>query len=88
MSYKPPKLTERQRTVLAATIRAWRSEARWYRAQSSGERVTLASLYRNGFLDRQAWRGVEGEADSAYEYRPRSELMPSSKRCSPRARDG
>jgi hypothetical protein len=41
----------------------------WYRAASSGERVTLASLYRAGALTRRAWRGNEGEADAAYEYR-------------------
>ena len=41
----------------------------WYRAKSSGERVTLASLYRKGVLVRQAWRGNEGEANSAYEYK-------------------
>ena len=41
----------------------------WYRAASSGQRVTLASLYRAGVLMRRAWRGNEGEADAAYEYR-------------------
>jgi hypothetical protein len=41
----------------------------WYRAASSGQRVTLASLYRAGALARRAWRGNEGEADAAYEYR-------------------
>lgn len=41
----------------------------WYRAASSGERVTLASLYRKGLLVRRAWRGHAGEADAAYEYR-------------------
>lgn len=42
----------------------------WYRAESSGERVTLASLWRHGSLERQAWRGVEGKADAAHEYKP------------------
>jgi hypothetical protein len=41
----------------------------WYRAETSGQRVTLASLYRSGVLTRRAWRGQEGEADAAYEYR-------------------
>jgi hypothetical protein len=41
----------------------------WYRAARSGERVTLASLYRAGVLARRAWRGSEGAADAAYEYR-------------------
>lgn len=41
----------------------------WYRAAGSGERVTLASLYRAGVLERRAWRGTEGAADAAHEYR-------------------
>ncbi len=41
----------------------------WHRARRSGERVTLASLYRNGVCVRRARRGAEGEADAAYEYR-------------------
>lgn len=41
----------------------------WYRASSSGERVTLASLYRKGILQRRARRGAEGDANAAYEYR-------------------
>lgn len=40
----------------------------WHRARSSGERVTLASLHRKGLLQRRARRGVEGDADAAYEY--------------------
>lgn len=40
----------------------------WYRARSSGERVTLASLFRKGLLKRRAWRGQEGDADAAHEY--------------------
>jgi hypothetical protein len=41
----------------------------WYRAEGNGQRVTLASLFRKGALSRRAWRGVEGEADAAHEYR-------------------
>ncbi len=41
----------------------------WFRARRKGERVTLANLYRAGALDRRAWRGVEGDADAAHEYR-------------------
>ncbi len=40
------------------------------RARSAGERVTLASLYRRGIAERRAWRGAEGSADAAHEYRP------------------
>lgn len=61
------KLTDRQRSVLAAV---WRAHAAgtWYRAADSGERVTLASLHRNGLLARRAWRGIEGESNAAHEY--------------------
>lgn len=62
------KLTALQREVLVRVFRSTR-EGAWYRAQTSGERVTLASLYTRGLLTRQARRGVEGEANSAYEYR-------------------
>jgi hypothetical protein len=65
-------VTERQRLIARAVRRAHPS---WYRAGSSGlghprgEAVTLASLYRAGVLERRAWRGREGEADAAHEYR-------------------
>lgn len=58
------------RSVFAATTRG-----QWYRAASSGERVTLASLYRHGALQRRAWRGNEGEADAAHEYRIHSDHL-------------
>ena len=60
-------LTPAQRQVFARVIRAT-LDARWYRAAGSGERVTLASLYRHGLVARRAWRGVEGQADAAHEY--------------------
>ena len=61
-------LTDRQRTVFVQVCKAHLKGAR-YRAADSGERVTLASLYRGqGLLVRWAWRGVEGERDAAYEY--------------------
>ena len=41
----------------------------WYRSAASGQRVTLASLYRAGALKRRAWRGEEGDHAAAYEYR-------------------
>lgn len=62
-------LTDLQREVFRKVIRAWKAGG-WYRAENSGERVTLASLYRNSLLDRRAHRGVEGEANAAYEYQP------------------
>lgn len=40
----------------------------WYRAASSGERVTLAALYRYGELQRRVWRKGRCSADNAHEY--------------------
>lgn len=63
-------LTERQRIVLVKVCKADLKGER-YRAADSGERVTLASLYRgHALLIRWAWRGQEGERDAAYEYAP------------------
>jgi hypothetical protein len=66
-------MTPRMQEVLKFVTRAM-ARRRWYRAgdegdSPSGQRVTLAALYRAGFVSRRAWRGVEGAADSAYEYR-------------------
>jgi hypothetical protein len=61
-------MTKIQRYVLDI-VSAHHLRGLWYRAATSGERVTLASLYRAGALMRRAWRGNEGEADAAYEYR-------------------
>jgi len=65
-------VTPRMREVFGKVCRAWPS---WYRAADSGQRVTLASLWRHGVLERRAWRGVEGEADAAHEYRPSNDVM-------------
>ena len=56
-----------KRSLLRGILAARRDE--WVRAESAGERVTLASLYYAGFLERRAWRGVDGAANAAYEYR-------------------
>lgn len=61
-------MTKLQRYVFGV-VSARRLRGLWYRAARSGEHVTLASLYRAGMLKRRAWRGNEGEADAAYEYR-------------------
>lgn len=61
-------MTPRQQIVLRKVfMTSYRGE--WYRAEDSGERVTLASLWRHGALERRAWRGNEGEADAAHEYK-------------------
>lgn len=60
-------MTDLQREVLAA-VRA--VSPAWFRARRSGERVTLANLWRHhGKLERRAWRGTEGASNAAYEYR-------------------
>ncbi len=63
-------MTDLQRECALRVARA-AAGGGWYRAATNGERVTLASLYRAGVLERRAWRGKEGEADAAHEYRPR-----------------
>lgn len=59
-------LTDPQRESLLRAIRT----AGWVRSTSAGERVTLASLERRGFLERRPWRGDGISRDSAFEYRP------------------
>lgn len=41
----------------------------WARARRAGERPSLAALHARGLVVRRPWRGVEGDADAAYEYR-------------------
>ena len=75
-------MTDRQAAVL------WRVtltniDGRWHRAEHSGQRVTLASLWRSGHLRRRAFRGDGKSRDSAFEYarpaylRNGQELAPS-----------
>jgi hypothetical protein len=61
------ELSQCQRLTLA-WVACERTAGRWARARRPGERVTLASLYRLGLLERRAWRGVEGDAGAAHEY--------------------
>lgn len=60
-------MTELQRKVAckvgAATVRD-----EWYRAESSGERITLASLLRAGVVVRRVWRGRTRDTNAAHEY--------------------
>lgn len=44
----------------------------WYRAASSGERVTLASLYYRQLLVRRVWR--ESKTSPAHEYQAHEKL--------------
>jgi hypothetical protein len=61
-------LTELQSAALSRVTGA-DAAGQWYRAASSGERVTLSSLHRRALVSRRAWRGADGHADAAYEYR-------------------
>jgi hypothetical protein len=61
------KLTDNQKIVLVLVHRVT-VRGGWYRATTSGERVTLASLHSHGLLVRRARRGHEGDANAAYEY--------------------
>jgi hypothetical protein len=40
----------------------------WHRAEGNGQRVTLAALYRRGYLIRRKWRIGRNSADDAHEY--------------------
>jgi len=71
-------VTERQKEVTLAVGRAT-MRGTWYRAASSGQRVTLASLFRAGMLKRRAWRGVEGAADAAHEYQLSDKMIAALK---------
>ena len=61
-------MTERQQLVFRAVFIRTRLGG-WYHASRNGERVTLASLWRHGALERRARRGEDGNPDAAYEYR-------------------
>lgn len=62
-------MTDLQLEVLDVVQRAAR-RGEWYRAAHPGQRVTLASLYYRGILDRRARRGKSGAPNAAYEYTP------------------
>lgn len=67
-------MTNRQKIVIGkCVVRTYLGE--WHRAQDSGERVTLASLYRKHLLTRRAWRKGRSSADDAYEYQATSDVM-------------
>ena len=67
-------MTDRMREVFKRVYRATYAGG-WFRAEHPGQRVTLAALYRAGWLERRAWRGAEGDADAAHEYTVPSRLV-------------
>jgi len=71
------KMTARQIDVMIVATKAY---PQWFRARTNGERVTLASLWRMGFLERRVWRDREGEADAAHEYRPTSAFIAAAQK--------
>jgi hypothetical protein len=71
-------VTNTQKLVFQNVLRQTLA-GRWYRAAGSGERVTLASLFRYGALVRRAWRGEEGARDAAHEYRVSPEMLEALK---------
>lgn len=73
---KTPNLTRLQIHALMRGIAAAEKDT-WIRALSSGDRVTLASLHTRGLLERRAWRGAEGEANAAHEYRATAVVLES-----------
>lgn len=69
-------MTDLQKTTFKAVMLATiGDDDRWFRARSSGERVTLASLYRAGALVRRERRAAKSKADVAYEYRVSPETI-------------
>lgn len=63
-------LSPLQKETFLRVVRATRDAPdAWVRAEGSGERVTLVSLWARGLLVRRAWRGTEGHPDAAHEYR-------------------
>jgi hypothetical protein len=66
-------MTKSQLSVAYKVIIKWREGGHYYRAQRSGERVTLASLFRADVLTRRVWRGKPPY--EAHEYRPSNEML-------------
>lgn len=62
------KLSQLQTQVLYKVL----TSSGWYRAASSGERVTLASLYYRQLLVRRVWR--ESKTAPAHEYQAHLKL--------------
>ena len=61
-------MTGLQQSTFRAVLRSHR-DGQWYRAASSGQRVTLASLFYAGALERRVWRGTKGDPNAAHEYK-------------------
>jgi hypothetical protein len=75
------KLTQAQRDQLVRAIRSQRAGEGPIRARNHGERVTLASLYYRGYLERNAHSGA-GTTSPAHEYWPTQQVMEQADRAS------
>ena len=71
-------MTPASKKVLAYVVREHLA-GRWARARCAGDRVSLASLYYNGWLVRRAWRG-EGTSSPAHEYQLSEKLAEAIER--------
>lgn len=60
--------TDRQRAALRRAWHLYLEGVDWFHSADHGERVTLASLERRGFLVRRPRRGDGISRDSAFEY--------------------
>lgn len=60
-------MTELMRAALR-DVASSNGEGRWYRAETAGERVSLAYLVDYGLLVRRPWRGDGENRNSAFEY--------------------
>ncbi len=69
---KKLSLTDNQKRCLYRAILA---QGGWVQAADHGERVTFASLYSGGWVDRRARRGAEGDANAAYEYKATDKVL-------------
>ena len=62
----PMNLSKLQKQVLLKVL----LNPGWYRAASSGERVTLASLYYRQLLTRRVWRASKTSPAHEYQVHP------------------
>jgi hypothetical protein len=85
------KLSRLQLRSLARCVLATH-EGRWHRAIGSGERVTLASLHKQGLLERRVWKQSESAAargdyaSPAHEYQVTDAVLAAARETIPRLR--
>jgi hypothetical protein len=60
-------VTDNMAAVLLS-VNMTNATGKWHRAESSGQRVTLAALWRAGRVERRVWRHAKHECNNAHEY--------------------